>query len=149
MKLFRKEKLAALLFLSVSALLSASDSPRAEAEPATDEPARPLFRVCVMDFVQADIVGQRRFLDQESRPIAIPPQCTLNQADRMSIHSVMQGFVRMIDARDAARTNEANRWRMADDNRWVPAASRYSYIPYCSQFLDYSRKHLIPSDPPF
>lgn len=118
MKLFRKEKLAALLFLSVSALLSASDSPRAEAEPATDEPARPLFRVCVMDFVQADIVGQRRFLDQESRPIAIPPQCTLNQADRMSIHSVMQGFVRMIDARDAARTNEANRWRMADDNRW-------------------------------
>ena len=117
MKLFRKEKLAAVLFLSVSALLSASDS-RAEGEPASDAPARPVFRICVMDFVQADIVGQRRFLDQESRPITIPPQCTLNMPDRMSIHSVMQGFVRMIDARDAARTNEANRWRMADDNRW-------------------------------
>ena len=115
MKLFRKEKLAAVLFLSVSALLSASDSPT-EAEPATEP--RPVFRVCVMEFVQADIVGQRRFLDQESRPITIPPQCTLKQEDRMSIHCVMQGFVRMIDARDSARTNEFNRRRMWDDNRW-------------------------------
>ena len=96
------------LFVFICTWLSASES--------GEKP--PVFRVCVIDFVQADIAGQQRFLDQDSRPIAIPPQCTLNQEDRMSINSVMQGFVRMIDARDSARTNEFNRVRMTDDNRW-------------------------------
>lgn len=104
---------ALFLFLSLFTWLSASETGTPEGKTA---PAP--FRVCVLDFVQADIVGQRRFLDQDSRPITIPPQCTLDQADHMTIHSVMQGFVRMIDARDSARTNEFNRRRMADDNLW-------------------------------
>jgi len=74
------------------------------------------FKVCVLDFTSLDIQGQKRFLDQQNRPIEIPPQCTLNDADRASINSVMQGFVRMIDAWDNTRTNTANRAAQADDN---------------------------------
>ena len=112
MVLFSRKTLAAVLSITAFAMLSAAEKD----SPA--EGARPVFRVCVMDFVQADIVGQKRFLDQESRPIEIPPQCTLTRDDRMSIHRVMQGFVRMIDARDSARTNEFNRRRVWDDNQW-------------------------------
>ena len=113
------KKLALFLFLPVCAWLSAAESADPASEPSDGGKANPpLFRVCVMDFIQADIVGQKRFLDQNSKPITIPPQCTLDQEDHMTIHSVMQGFVRMIDARDAARTNEANRRRMMDDNLW-------------------------------
>lgn len=74
------------------------------------------FRVCVLDFSSLDIQGQKRFLDQQNKPIVIPPQCTLNDADRKSIDSVMQGFVRMIDAWDNAGTNTVNRLAQADDN---------------------------------
>ena len=74
------------------------------------------FKVCVLDFTSLDIQGQKRFLDQKNRPIVIPPQCTLNDADRSSINSVMQGFVRMIDAWDNTRTNTANRGAQIGDN---------------------------------
>ncbi len=74
------------------------------------------FRVCVIDFTSIDTQGQKRFLDQQNNPIAIPPQNTLNSEDRKSISSVMQGFVRMIDAWDNTRTNSANRHAQVDDN---------------------------------
>ena len=74
------------------------------------------FRVCVLDFSSLDIQGQKRFLDQQNKPINIPPQCTLNDADRKSINSIMQGFVRLIDAWDNTKTNTANRGVQAEDN---------------------------------
>ena len=74
------------------------------------------FKVCVLDFTTADIEGQKRFLDQQNKPITIPPQSTLNDEDRQSINSVMQGFVRMIDAWDNTRTNTANRSAQTEDN---------------------------------
>ena len=74
------------------------------------------FRVCVLDFTSLDTEGQKRFLDQQNNQIAIPPQNTLNSEDRKSISSVMQGFVRMIDAWDNSRTNTANRAAQVEDN---------------------------------
>ena len=74
------------------------------------------FRVCVLDFTSLDIQGQKRFLDERNQPIVIPPQCTLTDADRKSVNSVMQGFVRMIDAWDNTRTNTENRKAQAEDN---------------------------------
>ena len=74
------------------------------------------FRVCVLDFSSLDTRGQKRFLDQQNKPIVIPPQCTLNDADRKSVNSIMQGFVRMIDAWDTSSTNTGNRMAQTDDN---------------------------------
>ncbi len=74
------------------------------------------FKVCVMDFTTIDVEGQKKFLDQNNRPIEIPPQCTLNDADRKSVNSVMQGFVRMIDAWSNKKTADANRRAQVDDN---------------------------------
>ena len=74
------------------------------------------FKICVMDFTTADIAGQKRFLDDRNQPIVIPEQCTLNDADRVSVDSVMQGYVRMIDAWDISHTNTANRITQMDDN---------------------------------
>lgn len=74
------------------------------------------FRVCVLDFSSLDIEGQKRFLNEWNKPIVIPPQCTLNDADRQSINSVMQGFIRMIDAWDNTRTNQSNRDAQVEDN---------------------------------
>ena len=85
------------------------------------------FKVCVLDFTTIDIQGQKRFLDQRNRPIEIPPQCTLNDADRASISSVMQGFVRMIDAWDNTRTNTANRGAQVDDNSFDRAKALKLY----------------------
>lgn len=76
------------------------------------------FRVCVLDFTSPDIEGQKRFLDQGNRPVSIPMQCTLNDADRQSVNRVMQGFVRMIDAWSNRKTADANRFVQADDNRF-------------------------------
>ena len=76
------------------------------------------FKVCVLDFTVTDIVGDKRFRDQHNRAISIPAQSTLNDADRKSINSVMQGFVRMIDAWDNTKTNKANRVTQIQDNRF-------------------------------
>lgn len=76
------------------------------------------FRVCVLDFSSLDIQGQKRFLDEKNKAINIPPQCTLNDADRKSVNSVMQGFVRMIDAWDNTKTNTENRSAQVDDNKF-------------------------------
>ena len=85
------------------------------------------FRICVLDFTSADIMGQKRFLDQRNRPIVIPPQCTLNAADRQSVNDVMQGYVRMIDAVDSSRTNEANRDAQVADNAFDRAKALELY----------------------
>ena len=77
------------------------------------------FKVCVLDFTTLDIEGQKRFLDGTNRPIAIPPQCTLNDADRQSVDSVMQGYVRMINAWSDKDTADANRGAQIDDNRFT------------------------------
>lgn len=67
------------------------------------------FKICVLDFTSIDIQGQKRFLDEDNNPIVVPTQNTLNDADRKSMSGIMQGFVRMIDAWDNARTNATNR----------------------------------------
>ncbi len=88
------------------------------------------LRVCVLDFTSIDTEGQKRFLDESNKPIEIPAQSTLNNADRKSINSVMQGFVRMIDAWDNTRTNQANRGTQTDDNRFnrIKALELYNTI---------------------
>ena len=85
------------------------------------------FRVCVIDFTSIDTQGQKRFLDQQNNQIVIPPQNTLNSEDRKSINSVMQGFVRMIDAWDNTRTNRANRHAQVDDNEFNRAKALELY----------------------
>lgn len=74
------------------------------------------FKVCVLDFTTVDIKGQKRFLDEKNKPISLPKMSTLNNADRLTMNGVMQGFVRMIDAMDSADTNEANRQAQIRDN---------------------------------
>ena len=76
------------------------------------------FKVCVMDFTSIDIAGQKRFLDQNNKPLTVPAQSTLNDADRKSINGIMQGFVRMIDAWDSSKGNDANRLTQHDDNKF-------------------------------
>lgn len=96
----------------------------------TDRFSRPPFRVCVLDFTSPDILGQKRFLDRHSQPIVIPPQCTLNAADRKSMNGVMQGFVRMIDAWDTMKTGNANRSAQTGDNAFdrVKALKLYNQV---------------------
>ena len=77
------------------------------------------FKVCVLDFTTVETEGQKRFLDQNNRPIVIPPQCTLNDLDRKTVNDVMQGYVRMIDARSNRRTADANREAQIDDNEFT------------------------------
>ena len=76
------------------------------------------FKVCVMDFTTIDITGQKRFLDQNNKPIQIPEQSTLNAADRKSMNSIMQGFVRMIDAWSNSKSQDSNRRTQIDDNKF-------------------------------
>ncbi len=88
------------------------------------------FRICVLDFSNIDIAGQKRFLNVKNRPIEIPKNESLNSADRLSVNRVMQGYVRMIDAMDAARTNAANRAAQIQDNRrnWAKALELYRTV---------------------
>ena len=81
-----------------------------------EKPAWKPFKVCVLDFTSIDTSGQLRFLDGKNDPIVIPPQNTLNDADHRTINSIMQGYVRMIDAWDNSWTNSANRDAQIDDN---------------------------------
>ncbi|MBQ7730920.1 MAG: PEGA domain-containing protein [Lentisphaeria bacterium] len=83
---------------------------------AKEKPAWKPFKVCVLDFTSIDISGQVRFLDGKNDPIVIPAQNTLNDADHRTINSIMQGYVRMIDAWDNSWTNSANREAQVDDN---------------------------------
>ena len=76
------------------------------------------MKVCVLDFTTIDIKGQKRFLSEKNKPISIPQQSTLTDADRKSVNSVMQGCVKMIDAWDNSSTNDANRDAQVDDNRF-------------------------------
>ncbi len=85
------------------------------------------LKVFVLDFASADTQGQKRFLDSQNRPIVIPAQCTLTDADRQSMNSVMQGFVRMIDAADASATNDANRHAQKSDNSFTRAKALELY----------------------
>ena len=120
------------LFLAVAALTVAGTLPAATVEKTKEVTTTTVitktviqekekikwspFRVCVIDFTSIDTQGQKRFLDQQNNQIVIPPQNTLNAEDRKSISSVMQGFVRMIDAWDNTRTNTANRTAQVEDN---------------------------------
>lgn len=79
------------------------------------EQARAPFKICVLDFTSADIMGQKRFLSQTNQPITIPPQSTLSRGDRRSIDNVMQGFIRIIDAQDNTITNSLNRELQYED----------------------------------
>ncbi|MBP5671777.1 MAG: hypothetical protein J6X49_05270 [Victivallales bacterium] len=77
------------------------------------------LKVCVLEFTTIDIEGQKRFQDVENKRIVVPPQNTLNDADHQTMNSVMQGFVRMIDAWDNTRTNQANRDAQVEDNAFA------------------------------
>jgi len=90
--------------------------PKPPPPPPEPEPVFEKLRVCVLDFTTIDVNGQIRFLSGTNQKIDVPPQCTLNDADRKSINDVMQGFVRLVDAVDNARTDEANRDAQVDDN---------------------------------
>lgn len=74
------------------------------------------LRIIVSDFAMVETIGQKRFLSEDNQPIIIPPQCTLNDADRSSVNAFMQGVVRAIDAFDNAKTNSANRAAQVSDN---------------------------------
>ena len=66
------------------------------------------LRVCVLDFINADIAGGERFLDVKSRKVEIPVPESLNTADQLSVNRRMQGLIRMIDAYSVAEANAAN-----------------------------------------
>lgn len=76
------------------------------------------FKVCVLDFTTLDIEGQKRFLDLENKPIAVPVQNSLNTGDRLFMNSIMQGFVRLIDVWDNTSANRTNRELQLEDNRF-------------------------------
>ncbi|MCI5779251.1 MAG: hypothetical protein MR051_05495 [Lentisphaeria bacterium] len=76
------------------------------------------FKVCVLDFSTPDIKGMERFLSLKNQPVVIPERNSLNAADHQTVSRVMQGFVRMIDARSGAATDRANRELQMDDNRF-------------------------------
>ncbi len=83
----------------------------AENTPAPEKAAprvRPLG-VAILDFTTIDLRAKERFLDQTGKKIEIPERSTLNTADRLSINRVMQGYVRLVDTRSAAATDDANR----------------------------------------
>ncbi len=83
--------------------------------PATAAaPFEPL-RIAVLDFNTIDSKGIS-ILDHPNIKLDMPAQQTLNAADRASINSVMQGYVRMIDAWDTSATNSTNRWFQIQDN---------------------------------
>ena len=85
------------------------------------------FKVCVLDFTTIDTAGQGRFLSEKNEPIVIPPQNFLNDADHKTINGIMQGFVRMIDACDNTKTNDANREAQIDDNNFSRAKALSLY----------------------
>ena len=85
------------------------------------------FKVCVLDFTSLDILGQKRFLDNQNQEINVPPQCTLSDEDRESVNGIMQGFVRMIDAWDNTRTNAANRSVQEENNAFNRARALELY----------------------
>ena len=91
-----------------------------EAQPAKEEPAKTTCekpcKVCVLDFTTVDTTGQERFLSEESKPIEIPEQNTLNEVDHKKINSTMQGYVRIVDAIDTLLTHSANRKTQVADN---------------------------------
>ncbi len=87
-----------------------------ETAKTKEKPAWKPFKVCVLDFTTIDTSGQKRFLDESNTSIVVPPQNSLNDADHKTINSVMQGFVRMIDAWDNTKTNTANRAAQVEDN---------------------------------
>lgn len=84
----------------------------------TKKPEWKPFKVCVLDFTTIDEKGQKKFLDEKNNPIVIPTLNSLNDADHRTMNAIMQGYVRMIDAHDNARTNEADREAQIDDNRF-------------------------------
>lgn len=88
------------------------------------------IRICVIDFTTINEKGQKRFRDFQNQPIEVPTLCTLNDKDRASIHPVMQGYVRMIDAYDSVATNQANRdaQRQNNDDRYNRAYELYNDV---------------------
>ena len=84
-----------------------------------EKPAWQKMKVCVMDFTTIDIEGHNRFLGVNNKPIVVPAQNMLNDEDHKTINGVMQGFVRMIDAWDNTRTNQANREGQEGDNAFT------------------------------
>ena len=96
------------------------------ASSAAENAAAPC-KVCVLDFTSIDVAGQQRFLDHRNRPIEIPEQSTLHSGDRLFVNRMMQGFIRLLDAKENAETRDANRKAQIEDNRFERAKALELY----------------------
>lgn len=112
----RRLMLAASVALAAMGTLGAAEAARSAAGIGKGVQA-PLC-IAVLDFSTVEDSAQRQFLSERSRPIDIPASCTLSNADRLSINRVMQGWIRMIDARDTSAASEANLQTQLEDNRF-------------------------------
>ena len=79
------------------------------------------FRVCVLPFTTIEQKAHKRFLQANTQRISVPTMNSLSDADHASVDSVMQGFVKLVDAYDQAATNDANRNLQLQDNEFEQA----------------------------
>lgn len=119
-------KIRVVSFILLLSLLTIAVHAAVVKPAASDKTVLPI-RVCVLDFSTIETKGDKRFLDQQSRPVEIPAQCTLNDADRKSVNGIMQGLVRLIDAWDNSKTNTENRQNQSTDNEVVIARAQDLY----------------------
>lgn len=89
----------------------------------------PPVRIAVMDFSSIDTRGQS-FLESPAVKLSPHSRQTLNAEDRKSINSVMQGFIRMIDAWDGTRDAAFDRRILLDENErnWAKAVALYQTV---------------------
>ena len=84
-------------------------------------------KICVLDFTSIDVAGQQRFLDHRNQPIEIPEQSTLHSGDRLFVNRMMQGVIRLLDAKENAATRAANRKAQIEDNAFERAKALEIY----------------------
>jgi len=85
------------------------------------------LKVCVLDFTTSDQKGFERFLTKPRKEIVVKEQNSLKEEDRKSVNSVMQGFVKMIDAWTNKKTHDANVEAQVDDNEFDQEAAIAMY----------------------
>ena len=111
------------LFIAGAALLIAAHLVAADTVNVV-----PPVKVAVLEFSTLDVKGNA-FLERPDIKIDVPAMKSLNTADRLSINSVMQGFVGAIDAWDNHTTHEAEvKWTIKQRNeewaRWKTVYDR-------------------------
>lgn len=73
------------------------------------------LKIAVFDFSCTDLIGQK-LISHRGEKVNESPQETLNDKDRRSMNSVMQGLVRIVDAIDGAIARQTNRETVVADN---------------------------------